>query len=186
MADDLLASLRRVRAFVSDVDGCLTDGTIYYAEDGTELKGFSVLDGLGFNVAREAGLLLAWISGRRSPMVERRSGELGVHMLFQRTTDKDWALREFARHHELPLEEIAYLGDDLNDLPALHIAGLPMTVPGAPSEVAALARFTTTRAGGHGAARECLEAILRAQGKWEPTVSKWLELLRERQVRETQ
>jgi len=167
-------ALRRLRAFASDVDGCLTDGTVYYQDDGGEARGFSVLDGLGFRVAKAAGLRLAWISGRRSSLVERRAGELEVDLLFQRATDKASALREFAARFGLRLSQVAYLGDDLNDLPALRLAGLPMTVPGAPPEVAALARYTTSRLPGQGAARDCLELILRAQGKWEAAVDTFL------------
>lgn len=183
MTDD---PIRQIKAFACDVDGCLTDGTLYYGEDGVELKGFSVLDGLGFRIARQAGLRYAWISGRRSALVERRATELEVDALYQRTTDKAWALQDFAGRFGLSLGEIAYLGDDLNDLPALRAAGLPMTVPGAPPEVAAAARYTTTRLPGRGAARDCLEAILRAQGAWDKAAAAYLAGLQERQVRPEQ
>jgi len=174
-------ALRGIRAFATDVDGCLTDGSLQYADDGSEARRFSVLDGLGFRVAKTAGLPLAWISGRRSPLVERRARELEIDAIYQRATDKAWALRDFAGRCGVELAQVAYLGDDLNDLPALRLAGLPMTVPGAAPEVAELARYTTTRQSGCGAARDCLEAILRAQGKWAGAVAEFLEELRRQQ-----
>lgn len=154
---------QNIKMLVCDVDGTLTDGSIYYGDGGVESKAFSVKDGLGIRLAIESGLDVVWLTGRNSAAVARRAAELGVEVA-QGAGNKDTGLREIAVAHQLLLEEIAYIGDDLNDIPALAIAGLPIAVAGSADPVIALALHVTTAPGGYGAVREAIERILAAQG----------------------
>jgi len=169
--------LERVKLLVCDVDGVLTDSSIIYCGGSKELKLFNVKDGLGIKLAGWCGLPIVWLTGRTSEAVAHRADELGVH-IYQNARDKDAGLRLVASEHNVPLCDIAYLGDDLNDLPALRLAGLPLAVADAVPEVIAAAHFVTSVPGGRGAVREVIEFILRGQGRWEAAVETYLEHLR--------
>lgn len=173
--------LRAVRLLAMDVDGVLTDGTITYASSSTgealELKGFNVKDGLALSLVRTAGLEVAWITGRVSPIVERRAAELGVRELIQWARNKRVALGEVAGRLGLQPEQVLYLGDDLNDLPAFAAAGVRVAVADAVAEVRDQADWITTTPGGGGAVREVVERLLKAQGQWEAAVSGFLARL---------
>jgi 3-deoxy-D-manno-octulosonate 8-phosphate phosphatase (KDO 8-P phosphatase) len=166
-----------IRLLVSDVDGVLTDGTIVYGSENLESKGFNIKDGLGLRLATWAGLPVAWLSGRRSDAVTRRAAELGVR-LYEGISDKDAGLRAVAVDHGVALAEIAYVGDDLNDLPALALAGLPIAVADAVPEVKTAAAYITGALGGHGALREVVELILRGQGRWDAGMAVYFQHLR--------
>jgi 3-deoxy-D-manno-octulosonate 8-phosphate phosphatase (KDO 8-P phosphatase) len=155
-----------IRLLVSDVDGVLTDGTISYGTGNLEEKAFNIKDGLGLRLATWAEFPVAWLSGRRSDAVTRRAAELGVR-LYDGVSDKNAGLRQVAAEHGVHLAQIAYVGDDLNDLPALALAGLPIAVADAVPEVKEAARYITGALGGHGAIREVVELLLRGQGRWE-------------------
>jgi 3-deoxy-D-manno-octulosonate 8-phosphate phosphatase (KDO 8-P phosphatase) len=150
----------RIRLFAMDVDGVLTDGTVSISSDGTEAKRFSILDGLGLVRCREAGIILAWISGRASPATAVRAAELKVPHLIQGRTDKLAALQELAGRLGFTAAEVCYMGDDDLDAPALAWAGLGATVPGAMPAARAAAGLVTLRAGGRGAVREVCELLL--------------------------
>jgi len=144
-----------------DVDGILTDGTVTIHSDGSEAKIFSILDGMGLVRCREAGIALAWISGRPSPATAVRAAELRIPHLIQGRTDKLAALQELTGRLGLQAGAVCYMGDDDIDAPALAWAGIGATVPEAMPAAVAAADYVTARAAGHGAVREVCEQILR-------------------------
>lgn len=153
----------QVRLFAMDVDGILTDGTVRISSDGSEAKGFSVLDGMGLKRLEKAGVLTAWISGRQSGATNVRAAELNIPHLIQGRTDKLTALQELAGKLGLPAEHCTYMGDDDIDAPAMNWAGIGATVPDAMPAALAAADYVTVRAAGHGAVREVCEHILAAR-----------------------
>jgi len=157
-----------------DVDGVLTDGTLYYAGDGTELKAFSVLDGLGLKLLGEAGVELALVSGRRSAAVAARAAELGIGGLHQDVDDKLALFERLRAARGLAPAACGFMGDDLPDLPVLVRCGFAATVPGAPEAVRSRVHYVTRAAGGHGAAREVCELILRAKGALDTALARYL------------
>jgi 3-deoxy-D-manno-octulosonate 8-phosphate phosphatase (KDO 8-P phosphatase) len=180
--------LAAVRLLAMDVDGVLTDGTIVWSarpQGGAvlETKSFSVRDGLGLSLARVAGLQVAWITGRTSSVVERRAIELGVTELHQWARNKALVLEEIKGRHALPAAAVAFIGDDLNDVPAFKACGVRIAVADAAAEVQALADWVTQAPGGRGAVREVVEAILRAQGRWEEIVARYYQRLEQEQER---
>jgi 3-deoxy-D-manno-octulosonate 8-phosphate phosphatase (KDO 8-P phosphatase) len=147
-----------------DVDGILTDGTVIVHSDGTEAKTFSILDGLGLVRCRDAGLALAWISGRSSGATSARAAELKIPHVIQGRVDKLAALQELATELGFTPPQICYMGDDDIDAPALRWAGAGVTVPTALPAARAAARFTTRHSAGRGAVREICEHLLTARG----------------------
>ena len=162
---EVLARAARVRLAVFDVDGVLTDGRLYFDEDGREFKAFHARDGLGLKLLVRAGVRLAIISGRRSRAVTTRMAELRAAHVLQGIHDKGAALEAMMAGDRLPPQALAYVGDDLIDLPAMARVGLAVAVADADPYVAAQAHWVTQRAGGSGAAREVVELILAAQGR---------------------
>ena len=160
-----------IQWIVLDVDGVLSDGSLVYTSTGEELKSFSVKDGLGLTAARKSGIKLAIITARVSPMVERRAKELHFDALLMGHANKTEALRALCVEYQIDLKTIAYMGDDLNDLGALQLVGLPMAPNNAVPEVKQLAKFISTVNGGQGAVREAVEYILKNQGLWETVVA---------------
>jgi 3-deoxy-D-manno-octulosonate 8-phosphate phosphatase (KDO 8-P phosphatase) len=161
---------RRAQALklvLSDVDGVMTDGKILLLPGGAEAKSFHVRDGLGLVLARGAGLKTGLISGRTSKEVARRAKELGMDVVRQGITDKVACLGEVLAGLGLEATEVAYIGDDFNDLPLLRQVGLSAAPADAPREVREAAFMVTERRGGEGCLREFVEAILRARGDWE-------------------
>jgi 3-deoxy-D-manno-octulosonate 8-phosphate phosphatase (KDO 8-P phosphatase) len=157
------AAWARIRLFAMDVDGILTDGTVEIYSDGTEAKTFSILDGRGLVRCREAGVILAWISGRVSPATAVRATELNIPHLIQGQNDKLAALQALARRLGVAAGQVCYMGDDDVDAPALAWAGIGVTVPGAEPAALAAAGLITARPAGRGAVREVCEQILRAK-----------------------
>ena len=179
--------LQRVCLLAMDVDGVLTDGTILLGVTASgeplELKGFNVRDGLALGLVRSAGLEIAWITGRVSPVVERRAAELGVKHVVQWARNKEQALGELTERLGFRKEQVLYIGDDLNDVPAFAAAGVVVTVPDAPAYIREQADWVTSQPGGRGAVREVVETLLQAQGKWDGAVEAFLERLRGEQGR---
>ena len=163
----LVARCRRLRLILSDVDGVLTDGTLLLLPNGDEAKAFHVRDGLGIVLAHRAGLRTGLLSGRSSPLVERRASELEMAVVRQGARDKRAALREILDEQGLAAHEVAYIGDDINDLPVILEVGLSAAPADAPLEVRTQAFMALEARGGHGCLREFIEAILRARGDWE-------------------
>jgi len=172
-AEDLL---KPVRLLALDVDGVLTNGRILLIGD-SETKRFHVADGLGLQLLLHAGILVAWISGRTSPAVARRAAELGITHLYEGVSNKAAPLAELMAQHALQQANIAYMGDDLNDLPAFSLAGVKFAPSDAVLEIKALAHFVTERPGGAGAVREACDVILKSQGRWNEAVTIYLAKL---------
>jgi 3-deoxy-D-manno-octulosonate 8-phosphate phosphatase (KDO 8-P phosphatase) len=164
---------QKIRLLILDVDGVLTDGGLYFDASGSLLKRFHVHDGLGIKIAMEAGLQLAVITGLKSPAVQTRIRELGIHHYYEGHHRKTPLVRRIAAEEGIGLEHIAYLGDDLVDLAPLRVVGLPLAVPNARPEVLDQACWVTPHPGGHGAVRDAIEAILRAQALWEDMCARW-------------
>lgn len=159
----LKALAARIELVVFDVDGVLTDGRLYLGDDGTEFKAFHVRDGHGVKELRAAGIKVAALSGRRSAAVTRRMDELQVDIYRQGCQHKDQDFTDVLRHFDVAGERAAYLGDDVIDLPAMRLAGLPAAVADAHPRVLAAARWVSTLRGGRGAARELCDFILEAR-----------------------
>jgi len=154
-----------LRLMVFDIDGVLTDGSLWYGEHGEVFKRFHALDGHGLKLLAEGGLAVALITGREGPIAARRAAELGIADLLQGVRDKGAALTDLARRRGVTLEQSGYMGDDIIDLPAMQRAGFAASVPAAPDYVAQAAHWVSTRPGGSGAVRECCDLILAAQGR---------------------
>jgi 3-deoxy-D-manno-octulosonate 8-phosphate phosphatase (KDO 8-P phosphatase) len=177
---DVLARARNIRLFLMDVDGTLTDGGVCLISttvtEGdrepvvTEMKVFSAHDGQGLSLAHTMGIQTGFITGRSSPAVIKRAEELKVTFVYLGQAKKNEAFEECMQKAGVTEKEVAYLGDDLPDIPLARRAGLAVCVGNGAPELAAVCHFTTLRPGGHGAAREVVELILKAQGRWEEAV----------------
>ena len=172
--DKLHERARAIRLAIFDVDGVLTDGRLYFMPDGTEFKSFNTLDGHGIKMLMASGVETAIISGRKSPLVERRAANLGIKHLIQGREDKLTALSELRQIIPVEMHEIAHLGDDLPDLPVMRRVGLGMAVASADAFVREHAHGVTRAVGGAGAAREFCELIMRAQGTLEQAQAAYL------------
>ena len=166
MSNALLQRAKAVRLAIFDVDGVLTDGRLYFLADGSEFKTFNTLDGHGIKMLIASGVQTAIISGRSSPVVERRAANLGIQHLIQGREDKLVVLEQLLGELGLGYEEVAYLGDDLPDLPVIRRVGLGMAVASADGFVRQHALGVTTARGGEGAAREFCDLLLVARGRY--------------------
>jgi 3-deoxy-D-manno-octulosonate 8-phosphate phosphatase (KDO 8-P phosphatase) len=164
----LRASARRLKLMAFDVDGILTDGRLWYGADGEQLKAFHTLDGHGLKMIAAAGIEVALITGRRSDMVLRRAGDLGIRHVIQGREDKAVALAALAAELGLEAGACGYAGDDLPDVPALELAALAFSVPNAHASAKAVADLITEAGGGEGAVREICDFILAARGVTAP------------------
>jgi 3-deoxy-D-manno-octulosonate 8-phosphate phosphatase (KDO 8-P phosphatase) len=168
MKDDRLAlRCRALKLLLADVDGVMTDGTVLLLPDGGEAKAFHIRDGLGIVLAHAAGLKTGLLSGRASEVVSRRAQELGMAVVKQGARDKRAVLEEILASEGLEAHEVAYIGDDLNDLPVMSAVGLSAAPRDAAFEVRAEAFMVLETEGGRGCLREFIEAILRARGDWD-------------------
>jgi 3-deoxy-D-manno-octulosonate 8-phosphate phosphatase (KDO 8-P phosphatase) len=163
----LAARCRALKLVLSDVDGVLTDGTVLILPDGREARSFHVRDGLAVVLAHQAGLRTGLVSGRQSDSVAQRATELKMSVVRQGVRDKGQALDEILGQTGLEAREVAYMGDDISDLPVMAAVGLSAAPADAPLEVRLQAFMVTEAAGGGGCLREFIEAILRARGDWE-------------------
>jgi|SRR3990172_2658532 len=171
MRDDAFtARCKPLRLVLTDVDGVMTDGTVLLLPDGQEARAFHIRDGLALAWARRAGLLTGILSGRASEAVARRAAELGMAVVRQGVRDKGLVFREILAEHQLAPHEVAYVGDDVNDLPVLREVGLSAAPADAAFEVRAEVFMITEARGGRGCLREFLEAILKARGAWDRLV----------------
>lgn len=170
----IVARARKVRLLVMDVDGVLTDGRMILSERGDELKAFHAHDGVALALAKRAGLRTALVTGESSPIAKARGAKLGVDSVVLGARRKGETVDALCVQHGLPADAVAYIGDDLLDIPAMQRAGLAVTVADATATVRAAAHVVTRARGGHGAVRECVELILRAQNSWERTVDAYV------------
>ncbi|WP_408955148.1 KdsC family phosphatase [Natroniella sp. ANB-PHB2] len=160
MNSNLKEKVEEIKMFITDVDGVLTDGRIILGSEGQEFKCFHVHDGLGIKLAQEAGIEVAIITGRKSEAVTRRAAELGLEEVHQGVKDKLEVLKQLLERYNLTVEQVAYIGDDLNDLVILKEIGLAMTVANGVDEVKEVADYVTNKAGGQGAVREAIEVVI--------------------------
>jgi 3-deoxy-D-manno-octulosonate 8-phosphate phosphatase (KDO 8-P phosphatase) len=174
MNPELMARAQSIKLAVFDVDGVLTDGRLFLFMDGSEVKTFHTLDGQGIKMLINSGVRTAIISGRKSPVVEKRARDLGIEFLYQGREDKLVVLDEIRQAINIEYEQIAYLGDDLPDLPVIRRVGLGMAVASANAFVREHAHGITEAKGGHGAAREFCELIMRSQGTLEAAQAAYL------------
>lgn len=158
---------RQILLLVLDVDGVLTDGSIWLGQDGYELKRFHVRDGLGIKTWMKLGYHIAVISGRKSAAVQRRMDELGVTMVYLGVKNKEQALSDVMDRTGLSLTQIAHVGDDWPDIPVMRRVGYPIAVADAEGIVRRAAAYVTKRAGGQGAVREAIDHLLLAKGTTE-------------------
>ncbi len=163
-----------IELVLSDVDGVMTSGGIYFDNQGIESKQFHVRDGLGVKLWQRAGYKFGLITGRGSHIVKTRAAELGIDIVRQTAEEKLPAAIEVLRELGYSPEQTCYIGDDLPDLPAVRALGLGVAVADASAEVRAAARFITKARGGEGAVRETIEMILKAQGRWEDLIQQYL------------
>lgn len=173
-ADDSRARASRVQVMVFDVDGVLSDGTLYYTDAGSEIKAFHSLDGLGINLLKKAGIAVAIITGRDTPCVTARMRHLGIDLVFQGVKDKLATLRQMLDQLGLPLEAAGFMGDDIIDIRAMAACGFSATPADGQACVRPFARLITQRGGGRGAAREVCDFILEAQGKLDGILAPYL------------
>jgi len=174
---DLIKKAGRVKLLVLDVDGILSNGQIIYDANGVETKAFSVQDGVGIKSLARYGILTAIITGRSSPMVDKRATEIGVDYVVQGRDDKLIALNELLSSLDPALNitaaDCAYMGDDLPDIKALQTVGFAATVPNAHSEVINRSDMVTTRTGGNGAVREICDLILKGHGHYQDFIGQY-------------
>ncbi|TVU73928.1 KdsC family phosphatase [Cobetia crustatorum] len=172
---DIIDRARHVRLLALDVDGVLTDNRLHYDANGVETKSFHVQDGHGLKLILRSGIRVALITGRTSPMVERRAKELGIQDVIQGREDKLVALSQLCREHDIELDQVAYCGDDLPDREAIRRAGLGISVPNAMPYVLSEANWVTSHSGGEGAVREICDLLLKAQGHWASVLDTYLQ-----------
>jgi 3-deoxy-D-manno-octulosonate 8-phosphate phosphatase (KDO 8-P phosphatase) len=174
MPEQHQANLEDIKLLVLDVDGVLTDGTVVINGDGSESKAFNVLDGHGIRMWQRAGLKVAFLSGRLSEPTRHRAKQLEVQHCLQDCLDKLPALEKLLQQLGLSPSQVAYVGDDLMDLPAIRHVGFGAAVANAVDEVKQSADYITERAGGSGAVREVIEYILKKTGKWSELMKKYV------------
>ncbi|HEY9130244.1 MAG TPA: HAD-IIIA family hydrolase [Dyella sp.] len=170
---DVLARAAKIRLAVFDVDGTLTDGRLWYGEDGHEAKIFHVHDGLGLKLLQNNGIQVAILSARISHPVALRAEELDIAHVYQGQNDKRACLHELLDALKLAPDQAAFVGDDLPDLPAMSIVGLAVAVANAHPWIAERAHWQTRRSGGMGAAREVADLLLIAQGRADAERERW-------------
>jgi len=166
----------RIRLLALDVDGVLSDGRLFFAEDGQELKTFDTQDGHGIKMLQSAGIEVAIITGRTTQLVQRRAANLKIKHLLQGREDKLVALKELIAELGYELEEVAYVGDDWPDLPAILASGLGVAVANAHSELRVRADHVTTLTGGRGAVREVCDLLLHAQNRYDAALAPYLAI----------
>jgi len=162
-----------IRLLVLDVDGVLTDGTVLLHADGSESKAFNLLDGHGIKMWRRAGLEVAFLSGRPSPATRHRAAQLEVEHVLEGCHQKLPALKGLIERLGLKRQQVAYVGDDLLDLPPVRYSGFGVAVANAVDELKHCADYVTTRPGGHGAVREVIEVILKKGGSWASLMERY-------------
>jgi YrbI family 3-deoxy-D-manno-octulosonate 8-phosphate phosphatase len=157
------SSLKRIRLFAMDVDGVLTDAGMYYAESGDEWKKFNTRDGMGIKLLQRAGIITAIVTQERTKLVARRAEKLAIPEVHQGIMDKLSLVREMAARHGLSLDQVAYIGDDVNDLETLKAVGFSATPADGMPQVAAVVDHICSKKGGEGAVRELTDLLLNAQ-----------------------
>ncbi len=167
MTDELIKKAEKIRLLLMDVDGVLTDGSIVYDNEGKELKFFFVRDGHGIKLLHKFDIKTGIITGRVSKIVEHRAKELGIEFVFQNVADKGYIIEQIINEGFYRPHEIAYIGDDIVDIPVFKRVGFRVTVPDASYDVRDEVDYITLNYAGKGAVREVCEIILKAKGLWQ-------------------
>ncbi len=167
--------LGKIRMLLLDVDGVMTDGRIIYSSDGTETKAFNVKDGHGLKMMQRAGIETGIITGRDSTVVTHRAKELGINILYQGALDKTIPFKKILQTYNINAEEIAYVGDDIVDLPILLQVGFAATVADALPEVKERVDYVAKLEGGKGAVREICDLILKGSDRWDGVAAKYFQ-----------
>ena len=175
MNSDVNERAARIKLLLMDCDGVLTDGRIWIFENGEEQKGFHTRDGLGIDLWHRAGLRSGIISGRTSSAVETRARTLGMSFIVQGHENKVRAFADTLAHAGVTKSEVAYIGDDLNDVPLMMQSGLGVAVADAAFETRERAHYVTKALGGFGAVREVIELILKSQGRWDALIDGYIQ-----------
>lgn len=171
----LIARAQNIRALILDVDGVLTDGKLYYTRQGESIKVFFSRDGFALKLAQSAGIRVGILSGRGGAVLRRRLADLGVDpdLVVEESRDKAGDFARLCQRLALAFEHVAYMGDDIPDLPVFSLAGLVLVPADAPEEVRARAHVVVPAPGGQGAVREAVVFLLKAQGVWENVLQSW-------------
>ncbi|MFO0914659.1 MAG: HAD hydrolase family protein [Pirellulales bacterium] len=164
---------QRIELLLSDVDGVLTDGRVVFDNQGIETKLFHIRDGLGIKLWQRAGYKMGLLSGRSSHIVKVRAAELGIDLVRQGFEDKLPVFQQVLEAGGWQPDQVAYIGDDLPDLPVMHRSGLAIAVADAAAEVRTAAHWVTKLPGGAGAVREAIETILKAKGRWQDLIRRY-------------
>jgi 3-deoxy-D-manno-octulosonate 8-phosphate phosphatase (KDO 8-P phosphatase) len=165
----------RIKLLLMDCDGVLTDGRLWLTEEGDDQKSFNTRDGLGLSLLHREGLRSGIISGRNSRAVTRRAQELGIEFVRQGDPDKIEAFQQILQQAGVDENEVAFIGDDLNDIPIMQRAELAVAVADAAVETLSVAHYVTQARGGQGAVREVIELILKSQGRWSDLIDNYLK-----------
>jgi len=165
----------RIKLLLMDCDGVLTDGRLWLTEEGDDQKSFNTRDGLGLSLWHRAGLQSGIISGRNSRAVTRRARDLGIEFVRQGDPDKIEAFAQILQQAGVDENEVAFIGDDLNDIPLMQRAELAVAVADAVVETVSVAHYVTQARGGQGAVREVIELILKSQGRWSDLIDNYLK-----------
>ncbi|MDD5344087.1 MAG: HAD family hydrolase [Smithella sp.] len=173
MKKNIQNKLFKIKLLILDVDGVMTDGSIIMDDEGRESKSFNVLDGHGLKMVQRYGIRVAILTGRQSKVVEYRAKDLGITDVYQGALNKKEVFEKIIGKHKLSADEVAYLGDDIVDIPVLKRVGFSAAVADALDVVKKSVNYVTKNKGGHGAVREVCEMILQAQGKWPEVEAKY-------------
>lgn len=165
---------KAVSLMIFDVDGVMTDGSLYYTDTGEEIKAFNSLDGHGLKMLRASGVKLAIITGRTSRLVEKRAKDLGVDFLYQGSGDKQASFEQLLIAAGVSKEVCGYMGDDVIDIPVMRRVAFAVAVPDSPELVRKHADYVTGSQGGHGAVREVCEYLMQAQGTFDAAMAPYL------------
>ncbi|MDH4007981.1 MAG: HAD-IIIA family hydrolase [Desulfuromonadales bacterium] len=171
----MAVDLNRIKLLLLDVDGVMTDGRIIYLNDGGEAKAFDVKDGHGLKLVQRAGIKVGIITGRQSDIVARRAAELGIELVYQGAKDKMQPFMEILEKLGLNASEVAYVGDDLVDLPVMRLVGFSATVADASDDIKPYVDLVTSRPGGRGAVREVCDLLLKQSSLWTSVTSRYFE-----------
>jgi len=171
---DIIEKAKKIKLVVFDIDGVMTDGSLFFGDDGQEYKAFNSFDGHGLRMLQECGVKVAVITGRKSKVVEHRMKDLGVTLIYQGYRDKTPAFEALLEEVKLPLDEITYVGDDVVDLPIMSQLNFAIATHNAHPFVKQHAHWITPRSGGRGAARDVVEFILNAKGLLEDKLNSYL------------
>ena len=173
--NEIIEKAKRVKVFIVDIDGVMTDGRIIYSGYGDELRFFDVQDGFGITLLNRAGIKTVIITAGKSKIVKHRARDLAIAKTYHGFMDKALAFDDLLKRFKVTPEEVCFIGDDLIDLPILKRAGFAVAVSNPVEEVKKLAHHITANPGGRGAVREICDLILKSQGKWDLVTSKYFQ-----------